>query len=104
MSQTLPDSPPDTGAYCKARQRIPDALLPRLTCESADRIETRASKDWLFHDRRVVICRLSPPAATDLDGAPDREPEPESRSRPERFVHAVVKPELTRVSLSRSGL
>src|SRR5947209_2514361 len=99
MSQTLPDSPPDTGSYCTARQRIPDALLPRLTCQSADRVETRASKDWLFLDCRVVICRLSRPAAKDRDRTPDREPEPDSRSRPERFFHAVVNPDFTRVSL-----
>ena len=54
-SRGLPDSSPDTGAFCKARQRIPDSLLPRLTCEAGERVEARAAKDWLFHDRRVVI-------------------------------------------------
>src|SRR5262245_49794083 len=46
---------PDTGAYCKARRRLPDSLLPRLVRESADRHETHQSLDWLLHGRRVVV-------------------------------------------------
>jgi Transposase DDE domain len=51
----LPKCSPDTGAYCKARRRLPDSVLPRLVRESADRHETHQSPDWLFHGRRVVI-------------------------------------------------
>ena len=51
----LPECSPDTGGYCKARQRLPDSLLPRLVRESADREETHQVRDWLFHGRRVVI-------------------------------------------------
>jgi Transposase DDE domain len=51
----LPECSPDTGGYCKARRRLPDSLLPRLTRESADRIEKHELRDWLFHGRRVVI-------------------------------------------------
>jgi hypothetical protein len=51
----LPECSPDTGGYCKARQRLPDSLLPRLVRESADRHEKRQVRDWLFHGRRVVI-------------------------------------------------
>ena len=51
----LPKCSADTGAYCKARRRLPDSLLPRLVRESADRHQTHQSTDWLFHGRRVVI-------------------------------------------------
>ena len=51
----LPECSPDSGGYCKARRRLPDTLLPRLTRESADRHEREESRDWLFQGRRVVI-------------------------------------------------
>lgn len=51
----LPKCSPDSGGYCKARQRLPEQLLPRLVRESADRLQTQASKDWLWHGRRVII-------------------------------------------------
>jgi Transposase DDE domain len=51
----LPPCSPDTGGYCKARQRLPEALLPRLVRDTADRIQDGAPDDWLFHGRRVVI-------------------------------------------------
>ena len=34
----LPACSPDTGGYCKARQRLPEALLPRLVRDTADRL------------------------------------------------------------------
>ena len=51
----LPACSPDTGGYCKARQRLPESLLPRLTRETADRLQEDAPESWLFHGRRVVI-------------------------------------------------
>jgi hypothetical protein len=53
--QGLPACSPDTGGYCKARQRLPETLLRRLVRESADRLQLQAMKDWLLHGRRVVI-------------------------------------------------
>jgi hypothetical protein len=50
----LPECSPDSGGYCKARRRLPDQLLPRLLRESADRLETHESADWLLHDRPVI--------------------------------------------------
>src|SRR5262245_58947356 len=51
----LPGCSTDDGGSCKARRRLPDSLLPRLVRESADRLQSQGSKDWLFHGRRVVI-------------------------------------------------
>ena len=51
----LPACSPDTGAYCKARRRLPEALLPRLVRESADRLSERAAAGRLLGGRRVVI-------------------------------------------------
>lgn len=46
---------PDTGAYCKARLRLPEALLPRLVRETGDSLQCRAPDAWLCRGRRVVI-------------------------------------------------
>jgi hypothetical protein len=46
---------PDTGGYCKARRRLPEALLPRLARETADRLQAGAPDAWTWHGRRVVI-------------------------------------------------
>ena len=48
----LPPCSPDTGGYCKARQRLPEALLPRLVRDTADGLQERAPDGWLFHGRR----------------------------------------------------
>jgi hypothetical protein len=46
---------PDTGAYCKARLRLPEALLSRLVRDTADRFQGHAPKTWLFHGRAVIL-------------------------------------------------
>jgi Transposase DDE domain len=45
----------DTGGYCKARQRLPEALPPRLVRDTADGLQDNAPEAWLFHERRVVL-------------------------------------------------
>jgi hypothetical protein len=51
----LPPCSPDTGGYSKARQRLPEAVLPRLARDTADRLQDQAPADWLWHGRRVVL-------------------------------------------------
>src|SRR4051812_20999925 len=51
----LPACSPDAGGYCKARKRLPEALLPRLVRQTADGLRDRAPDAWLFHGRRVLI-------------------------------------------------
>ena len=51
----LPACSPDAGGYCKARKRLPEALLPRLARQAADRLRAHAPPGWLFHGRRVLI-------------------------------------------------
>ena len=55
LARGLPACSADTGGYCKARQRLPEALLPRLARDTADRLGEQAPRGWLFHGRRVVI-------------------------------------------------
>lgn len=55
VARGLPPCSPDAGGYCKARQRLPESLLPRLTRHVADRVGEDAPRPWAFHGRRVVI-------------------------------------------------
>jgi hypothetical protein len=54
-AQGLPPCSADTGAYCKARQRLAETILPRLVRETADGLQRDAPDAWLFHGRRVII-------------------------------------------------
>jgi hypothetical protein len=51
----LPPASPDTGGYCKARQRLPETILPRLARETADRVGERVPEAWLWRGRRVIL-------------------------------------------------
>jgi hypothetical protein len=54
-TQGLKPCSPDTGGYCKARQRLPEPLLPHLVRDTAEKLQGDAPAAWLFHDRRVII-------------------------------------------------
>jgi len=45
----------NTGAYCRARGRLPERLVHRLTRETADGCEQRVPRGWLWHDRHVKL-------------------------------------------------
>lgn len=44
-----------TGAYCKARAKLPVVLLARLTTHLGDELERQAAKDWQWKGRRVLL-------------------------------------------------
>lgn len=46
---------PDTGPYCKARQRLPVGLVSRLTRRIGQVLEDRADSGWTFKGRRVLL-------------------------------------------------
>jgi hypothetical protein len=46
---------PDTGAYCKARGRLPVGVIQRLVRKIASMIESRAKEEWLWKGREVVL-------------------------------------------------
>lgn len=45
----------NTGAYCRARAKLPLAVIQRLALQVADGCETRVSKPWLWHGRHVHL-------------------------------------------------
>jgi len=46
---------PQTGPYCKARQRLPESLLQRLVRETGRAVPSEAPKIWLWKGRRVKV-------------------------------------------------
>jgi len=46
---------PDTGAYCRARAKLPERVLQRLVYSVAEQLESRVPADWLWHGRHVKV-------------------------------------------------
>ena len=60
----LPACAAGTGAYCKARARLPETLLRRLALQVGAALEDQAPDNWRWHSRRVYLvdgCELSMP-------------------------------------------
>ncbi|MHB8861180.1 MAG: IS4 family transposase [Pirellulaceae bacterium] len=45
----------DTGAYCRARAKLPEVVLERLALQLADGCEETAPSDWLWHRRHIHL-------------------------------------------------
>lgn len=44
-----------TGAYCKARAKLPEHFLQRLTYHVGEQLEAQAEPDWLWHGRHIKL-------------------------------------------------
>lgn len=44
-----------TGAYCKARAKLPEKFLRRLTYQVGNGVEDQAPKEWRWHNRRTLL-------------------------------------------------
>jgi putative transposase len=45
----------DTGNYCRARQKLPEAVLKRLALSTGNRLQAQIPADWLWFGRHVKI-------------------------------------------------
>jgi hypothetical protein len=54
-AQQLPACSADTSAYCKARQRLPEGVLSRLTRSSGAQVQQQAPHAWRWKGRPVKI-------------------------------------------------
>ncbi len=45
----------NSGAYCRARAKLSEAAIQRLSCEVADECEQQTPKDWLWCGRHVYL-------------------------------------------------
>jgi hypothetical protein len=55
VAQGLPACSADTGAYCKARQRLPEAVLAELTRCTGRQLLLDAPARWSWHGRDVKV-------------------------------------------------
>ncbi len=51
----LPPCSANNGAYCKARAKLPETLLERLTYQVGDTVEDQAPDGWRWQRRRVLL-------------------------------------------------
>ena len=51
------DSPccPETGAYCQARKRLPEAFFSAVACEVGRNLDSNINAGWLWKGRRVYM-------------------------------------------------
>jgi hypothetical protein len=54
-AQRLPPCSADTSAYCKARQRLPEGVLTRLTRGTAARVQEQVPDGWRWQGRTVKV-------------------------------------------------
>src|SRR5690242_330963 len=45
----------ETGAYCQARQRLPESFFADVACSVGRRLDAQAERDWLWQGRRVYL-------------------------------------------------
>ena len=75
----LPPCASETGAYCKARAKLPESFLQRLCYDVAEQVESQAPSTWLWKDRHVYLgdgSTLSMP-----DTGPNQEAYPQPRTQ-----------------------
>ena len=51
----LPPCSAGTGAYCKARAKLPERFLQRLTLHVGSEVERQVHDSWRWHNRRVLL-------------------------------------------------
>jgi hypothetical protein len=74
----IPPSP-DTGAYCRARAKVSEAVIRRLVYAIDDGLESRVPGDWLWLGRRVKMADGTTLLTPDTDA--NREVWPQARTQ-----------------------
>lgn len=55
VAQGLPACSAETGAYCTAREQLPEEACKHLVQQTGKELEEQSPNDWLWHDRRVRV-------------------------------------------------
>ena len=55
VTQGRPPCSPETGAYCAARDALPEEACHQLVCRTGRELEAQAPPEWLWHKRRVRV-------------------------------------------------
>src|SRR4051812_34559667 len=70
---------PKTDPYCKARQRLPEALFPRLVRETGAALHAAAPAAWRWRGRRVKVVDGSTVSMPDTPANQAAYPQPASQ-------------------------
>jgi hypothetical protein len=70
---------PDTGTYCRARAKVPEAVIRRLVYTVGDGLESRIPADWLWLSRHVKMGDGTTLLTPDTDA--NREVWPQARTQ-----------------------
>jgi putative transposase len=70
---------PNTGAYCVARGRLPEALGPRLVKETGQQLERNSAADWRWKGHRVRVVDGSMLTMPDTEENRAEYPQPSSQ-------------------------
>jgi hypothetical protein len=80
VAQGLAPCSPRTGGYCKARQRIPETLLPHLVRLSGHRLQQQTPTAWHWHGRAVKLVDGSGVSMPDTEANQQEYPQPGSQA------------------------
>ena len=79
VSLGLPPCAEQTGAYCKARAKLPEHFLQRLTLDLGQAVERAAPAAWLWKDRHVFLADGSTLSMPDTRANQEAYPQPRSQ-------------------------
>jgi hypothetical protein len=74
----LPPCAPDTGAYCRARRRLPEAALRELTRQAGRQLHEQAPPAWLWKGRPVKVADGSGLSMPDTSANQKAYPQPKN--------------------------
>jgi putative transposase len=71
----------NTGAYCRARSKLPALVLARLTCDLANGCERQLPQAWLWHGRHVKLVDGTTVTMPDTEDNQKAFPQPGSQAK-----------------------
>lgn len=75
----LPPCASETGAYCKARAKLPEPFLQRLCYDVAEQVESQAPTAWLWKGKHVYIADGSTLSMPDTRANQEAYPHPRTQ-------------------------
>jgi putative transposase len=79
----------NSGAYCRARAKLPEEVLQRLTLQVGHGLERLAPADWRWHGRRVML--VDGTTASGADTVDNQKAFPQSSSQKPGLGFPVVR-------------
>jgi hypothetical protein len=92
---------PDTGAYCRARAKLPERVLERLVYSTADALESQVPPDWLWLGLHVKLADGTTLSTPDTDA--NRRAWPQARTQKPGVGFPILRM-VTLLSLATAAL